>query len=391
MSSSTDPLPSAGLPYPPPRYQPPGGGSRSTFLGCAFALSFLGNLLAGVVILFLCFGLLFKGDFDSTGSTGLPEKYHSGSKTAKDKVAIVSIDTVLMEGLLSHVTKQLEQAGKDEAVKAVVLRIDSPGGSITASDDLHRKILALRDGDDARHITARPVLVSMGSVAASGGYYIAAPAAKIFAETSTITGSIGVYSSFPNIRELAGKVGVTMNTIKAGKIKDSGSPFREMSEEERQVVQDMVNDAYVQFLQVIEKGRPKLTRPVMLERFTVQPFQPDPKAGGKDVPAYSRYRADGGIYTAKRALDLGLIDTIGPLEDAVKAAAEAASLDSYRAIRYQRSRSLTDLLLTRTDPPAVNGLSLGVDRLSTLLTPRMWYLAPEYEAAAVLAGTNEQR
>lgn len=389
MSSSHDPLPPAALPALPPRSLPPSGG-RSSLLGCAFVLSFLGNLLAGVVILFLCVGLLYKTEYDTSGSPNLPEKYHSGSRTAKDKVAIVAIDTVLMEGLLGHVHKQLEQAGKDEAVKAVVLRIDSPGGSITASDDLHRKIVTLRDGDDAKHIAARPVLVSMGSIAASGGYYIAAPAARLFAEPSTITGSIGVYSSFPNVQKLADKVGVSMNTIKAGQIKDAGSPFKTMSEEEQQVVQDMVNDAYLQFLGVIEKGRPKLTRAVMLERFTVQPSRPDPKAGGKEGPAYTRYRADGGIYTARRALDLGLIDAIGPLDDAVQAAAEAAGVETYRAIRYQKSRSLTDLLLSRQNtPPAADGL-FAIDRLSSLLTPRVWYLAPSYEAAAILAGKDER-
>lgn len=389
MSSANDPLPAASLPPGPARPLPPAG-PRTSFLGCAFALSFLGNLIAGVALVVLCLGLLFRGGLDSASTSSVPEKFHSGSRSARDKVAIVAIDTVIMEGLLGHVHKQLDQAGKDEAVKAVVLRVDSPGGSITASDDLHRRILALRDGDDLKKIAARPVLVSMGSVAASGGYYLAAPAGKIFAEKSTITGSIGVYASFPNIKELAGKVGVSMNTIKAGQIKDAGSPFKDMGPQEQQVVQDMVDEAYLQFLQVVESGRPKLTRSLMLERFEVKPLRPDPRAAVGNPAPYTRYRADGGIYTARKALELGLIDAVGPLDDAIKAAAAAANLDTYKAVRYQRALSLSDLLLStsRTPPPSVSPFDLG--RFSRLFTPRLWYLAPGYEAAVRLQPTGEE-
>lgn len=364
----------------------PTTGSRSPVLGCFLAISMLGNVVGGLLVVVLCLGLVFKSSISSDPIDSLPEKFHSGSRTSSDRVAILTLDGVIMEGMLGHVHKQLEQAGKDNGIKAVVLRINSPGGSITASDDLYRRIRRLRDGDPERKIAARPVVVSMGSVAASGGYFIAAPANKILAERSTMTGSIGVYATFPNVEKLAAKHGVTVEILKAGKIKDSGSLFREMTPVEKQVLQDMVDDAYVQFLQVIEKGRPKLNRQVMLRRFEVQPLRPDPQAADK-VPAvaYQRYRADGGVFTATRALELGLIDGLGDLDDAVKAAASAAELDVYRAFRYQKPRSVTDILLGAQSgtPPA--GSLLDPEQLRRALTPRVWYLAPGYEASGMFA------
>src|SRR5262249_14458941 len=138
------------------------------------------------------------------------------------------------------------------------LRINSPGGSITASDNLHRRLIELRDGNPHRHTAAKPLIVSMASLAASGGYYIAMPSKTLFAERTTITGSIGVYAAFPNIADLANKHGVTMDVIKAGAVKDSGSMFHKMTPQERQVWQDMVDHAYKEFLAVVEQGRPHL-------------------------------------------------------------------------------------------------------------------------------------
>jgi protease IV len=370
----SSPAPSRGLPV----------------LGCAFAASVVGNLLAGMLILILCLSLLFRSAGDSTVPTPLTEKFVAGSKSASDKVAVVAVEGVIMEGVLDHVHRQLEQAGKDPTVKATVLRVNSPGGSITASDDLHRRILQLKNGEADQDIHARPLVVSMSSVAASGGYYIAVPAQKIFAERTTLTGSIGVYASFPNVKELAAKVGASMQTIKAGQIKDAGSMFRDMTPTELQVTQDMVDDAYLQFLGVVEQGRPALTRKKMLDRFTVTPLRPDPKAKGDDTGPYTRYRADGGIFSAAKAKELGLIDDVGTLEEAVKAAAALAKLDSYRAVRYKKQTSFTDLLLNMKTPASLpSGTGLDHQLLRGLFTPRMWYLAPGHEAAALLATSPE--
>jgi protease-4 len=364
--------------------------SRFPVLGCFFALSLLGNLFAGLLILLLCIGLLLRPTDTSGGA--LPEKYHSGYRSATDKVAIVTLDGIIMEGALDYVHKQLDQVDHDTKVKAVVVRINSPGGSITASDDLYRRIARLKNGEERLDIVARPVIVSMGSLAASGGYYVAAPADTIFAERTTMTGSIGVYASFPNLKDASAKVGFHMNTLKAGEIKDSASLFRDMTPHEQQVLQDMVNDAYVQFLDVVEKGRPKLTRTKMLERFHVTPVRVNPQQQGDKNP-YERYRADGGVFTAAKAKELGLVDDIGTLDDAVEAAAKAAQIDSYyQAIKYQRTLSLSQLLLgVRSTPPSTN--LLDPDVLQAAFSPKVWYLAPGHEAEglAALAKTKASR
>jgi protease IV len=375
--------------YPGPAPTAPAPARGFPVLGCAFALSFVGNLFALLVIFLLCFGLLFRSGSDQSKPTPLTEKLFAGSASASDKVAIVAIEGPIMEGLLEFVHRQLEQAGKDETVKATVVRINSPGGSITASDDLHRRILQLKNGQADQDIHPRPVVVSMGALAASGGYYIAVPASTIFAERTTLTGSIGVYSSFPNVKELAAKVGVSMHTIKAGQIKDSGSMFRDMTPAEQQSLQDMVDDAYVQFLSVVQQGRPALTRQKMLERFTVTPLRPDPKAKPEDAAPYTRYRADGGVFSAAKAKELGLIDDVGPLEDAVTAAAALAKLGPYRAIRYKKLISLSELLMSVKTPVSPPALSADQTLLRGLLTPRMWYLAPGHEAAALLPAPQE--
>src|SRR5262249_54911585 len=155
------------------------------------------------------------------------EHFLSGKETAKDKIAVVKIDGVLMEGNMGFAQKEIDAAAADPHVKAVLLRVISPGGSITSSDDLYHRLTELRDGKNIKQKGgAKTLVVSMGAVAASGGYYISMPAKYIVAETTTITGSIGVYAAFPNIAGLAKEYGFGMNVIKAGAVKDSGSMFK---------------------------------------------------------------------------------------------------------------------------------------------------------------------
>jgi protease-4 len=365
---------------------------QRSLLGCAFAVSFLLNIAAGILVVLLCVGLFaLRAGLSTDSGEHLREKHIAGSSTELDKIAIVAIEGVILEGFLGNVHKQIDQAARDSHVKAVVIRINSPGGSITASEGLHRRIVRLRDGDKDAEWTAKPLVVSMGSIAASGGYYIAVPAGKLFAETTTMTGSIGVYVSLPNLKGLGEKAGVSMTTIKAGEIKDSGGLFKEMTDKEKQVLQDTVDDAYVQFLDVVEKARkPRLTRAKLLERFMVTPLRPDPQAQPKPAGPYKRYRADGGIFTAAKAKELELIDALGTLEDAIKAAAAAAGLTSYNAIQYQKPRTLMDLILNARSTPEPAGL-LDADRLRAALTPRVWYLANGYEAAGMLAAAEAPR
>ncbi len=379
-------LPSS--PLPPPANT----GSQRSILGCAFAVSLILNIAAGFLIILLCLGLLsLRAGLNTEPTDHLSEKHIAGSASASDKIAVVRIEGVIVEGFLDFAKKEIEQAAKDDRVKAVVLRVNSPGGSITASEELHRQIVRLRDGDKTNDWSPKPLVVSMGSITASGAYYISVPAATLFAETTTITGSIGVYLSLPNVVGLGQKIGVSVNTIKAGEIKDSGSPFAEMTAKERQVFKDMVDAAYDRFLDIVEQGRkPKLTRQKLLERFKVTPLRPDPEADPKPAAPYQRYRADGGVYTAAKAKELALIDDVGTLEDAIKAAAQAAGITSYNAVRYEKPRTLVDMILNARGAAAPPS-ALDTERIRAALTPRMWYLAPGYEAAGLLSAAEVSR
>ncbi|HJZ94402.1 MAG TPA: signal peptide peptidase SppA [Gemmataceae bacterium] len=367
--------------YPPPL-------PRRRSWGC-----FLTLLLAASVLLnlFLCGVLVWPEQEDD----GPREKHLYGPKLARDKVAVVRAEGPLVESLDAHIIKQIQKAGRDSAVKAVVVRIDSPGGTIGASEDIHRELSRLRAGKHPRfpEYKAIPVVASMGSIAASGGYYIAMPASKVFAEKATLTGSIGVYAALPNVSKLASEHGVRLVLIKAGGIKGSGSPLHELTAEERQPWQDMVDQAYDQFLDVVAKGRPALTKEQLKSEVVIRKqanvyddkgnVDPGPDGKPKQVPV-ERVRADGGSFTAQEAKQFGLIDDFGLLEDAVTAAATAAGLGEFRVVHYERPPSLWNVLLganARADgTPDLHQLAVG-------LTPRLWYMAPQCELTGILAAS----
>jgi protease-4 len=282
------------------------------------------------------------------------------------------------------VHRQIDAAAEDANVKAVVLRVESPGGSITASDDLHRRLTQLRDGGGEKKTSPKPnLIVSMGNVAASGGYYISMPAKTLYAERTTMTGSIGVYAAFPNISELAKTYGVSMDIIKRGDVKASGSMFKKMRPEERQVWDDMIGHAYNQFIDVVETGRPilkgKLLEPVVDEERTIK------DEDGKDTKFhYVRRRADGGIYTSDEALKYDLIDKIGYLEEAIAEAKKVAGLsDDCKVITYERPFSFADSLGALQSRESRSQLDLN--RLASGLTPRVWYLSPGSEIAGIIS------
>jgi protease-4 len=353
-------------------------------LGVAFTLSVLLNLFFIVAGgLFLVVLLVAAA---GTGEVQLQEKFHSGKTSAHDKIAVIRIEGLILEDLLGFVHKQIDAAGQDKSVKAVVLRIDSPGGSIGASDDLYKRLVDLRDGNPDRKIEAKKhLVVSMGSLAASGGYYVAMPAKTLVAERTSVTGSIGVYTALLNFADLADKYGVKMNIIKHGEVKASGSMFKKLSPEDRQVWQDSVDHAYAQFLHVVEEGRPNL-KGKLREEVVHKTVTGKGEDDGKEVSfTYVRRRADGGIFTADEALKYGLIDKIGYLDDAIKEAKQAAGLgDDYKAVTYERPVSLQELLIgssasqSRTQIP-------DPQRLASAATPRLWYLAPGAEAAGLLS------
>jgi protease-4 len=207
---------------------------------------------------------------------------------------------------------QLDQAKKDKDVKAVVIRVTSPGGEVVASDEIHQKIEEVKRA-------GKTVVVSMGSMAASGGYYIATAADRIFANPSTITGSLGVIFSLPNYEKAAEWIGYKQNTIKSGDYKDIGSPLREMSPNERDIFQRLVDDTYEQFVTVIVQGR-KLDREEVLKI------------------------ADGRVYSGKQAKELKLIDEFGSLEDATAYAMKQSGLTNAKIVKYTEKFSLASIM-----------------------------------------------
>lgn len=362
---------------------PPVRPRRGCFLPFLLVSSVLLNIL-------LCWSTFWP---ESAEDKGPREKHLYGRRRATDAVAVVRADGALVEGFDSHILRQIEKAGRDPTVKAVVVRIDSPGGTIGSSEAIHRELTRLRAGQHPRFpdFKAKPLVASMGSIAASGGYYIAMPAEKVFAEKSTLTGSIGVYAALPNVSKLANENGVRLELVKAGAIKGSGSPLHPLSPEEREPWQDMVDQAYDQFLDVVAKGRPPLTKDRLRTEVVIRKqagvyddkgnIEKDGNGKPKQVPV-ERVRADGGTFTAAEARQFGLIDDIGLLEDAVAAAAASAGISDYRVITYQREPSLLTLLIGAR---AAEGPDLR--QLANGLAPRVWYMAPQCELSGILAAS----
>jgi len=228
-----------------------------------------------------------------------------------DRVAVISIKGIILDPL--PVVRKIEKLRKDKSVKALVVRVDSPGGSVGASQEIYRAIERFRN-------SGKPVVVSMGNVAASGGYYVSAAADYIFANPGTITGSIGVIIQHVAYRELLEKIGVRTTTIKTGKFKDTLSPTRELTEEERKYLESTIKEAYEQFLKAILKHRKIKERRL-------------------------RRVADGRVFTGKRAKELGLVDELGGLEDAIEKAKELASVPTAREFFVPEDKSLLQRVL----------------------------------------------
>lgn len=401
-------------PVPPPlvlpvRYQLPRspGSGIGAIIRTLLLVALAGSI--GLNVVFLIFA--FPGGLGSGGSSHIYEHYHSGNASSPNKIAIVKLDGVIMEGQLGFVQKEIDQAARDPHVKAVVLRIVSPGGSITASDDLHRRLRELTQGKRPKQEGGKkPIIVSMGALAASGGYYVAMPGEYLMAEPTTITGSIGVIASLPNLTGFSEKTGIGMTVIKAGEVKDSGSMFRPMTPQDRQVWQDMIDSAFHRFIELVEAGRPQLKgkmREVVIRKQIPAPLPgqevsgfiapSEPRADANPLRAlfgaepprtveYVRRRADGGIFTADEAKKLGLIDSIGYEEDAIAKAAAVADLgDDYRAISYERPPTLANLLLGAQAPSAPAGSVLDANRWAEAASPRLWYLAPQSELSGILS------
>ena len=184
------------------------------------------SLTLNFFLLLAVVGIHGLGGSDGFGSSQrLQEHYHGGKRASPNKIAIVKVDGAIMEGMLSYAHKEIEEAAGDDKVKAVVLRINSPGGSISASDDLFRRLVNLREGKTPGHLSPKkPLIVSMASLTASGGYYIAMAGEQLLAERTTLTGSIGVYAAFQHF-QAGGRPRRRHDRHQVGRLGDSGSPF----------------------------------------------------------------------------------------------------------------------------------------------------------------------
>jgi protease-4 len=333
------------------------------------------------IILFLLLGfsvLLNIGSFFSSmghvssghrkaGGPRLEEVIHEEGNASK--VAVISIEGVISSHMGDHggynmvdlIKAQFNRAEEDDLVKAVVLRVDSPGGEVLASDEIARYIKRFQE------TSGKPVVVSMGSLAASGGYYVAAPCNWIVANELTITGSIGVIMHGYNYRGLMNKIGLRPEVYKSGKFKDMLSGDREEAEvspEERAMVQKLIDETYAKFKDVVAEGRQNARD----ENSDVRPLTSD-----------WRDYADGRVFSGKEARELGFVDQLGDFDDAV---ARAETLGGVKGdatvIEYRQRLDFGDLFgLWGQSESRVVKLDLGIES-PKLQAGRMYFISPTY-------------
>ena len=302
------------------------------------------------VALLVIFGLVANYRSYFSAADRPQEKYHSLARYATKKIAVIDVEGAILEGD-GFVKHQIDAVKEDKDVVAVVLRINSPGGTVTGSDFIYHH---LRQLVDTRKL---PLVVSMGSLCASGGYYIAMAVGHepdvIYAEPTTWTGSIGVVIPHYDLSGLLGRWNVKDDSLVSGPLKTMGSPTKPMTDEERKVLQTLVEDSFAGFKQIVMSGRPK--------------FKADP-------PALDAV-ATGQVFTAQQALDRGLVDKLGFIEDAINRAAALAkvSTDDVRCVKYEKPTSFVgELLGVRT--PSTGGYAMDPSALLDLAAPRAYYL-----------------
>jgi protease IV len=260
------------------------------------------GLLAIVLVLVLFFASLVL----IIRLSGKPSRLPFG-----DKIAVVEIQGVITQSF--PVIEEIHHYLADDAVKAIILRIDSPGGGVGPSQEIYREVVKAKQ--------KKKIVTSMGAVAASGGYYIACASDLIVANPGTITGSIGVIMQFSNFEELLKKIGVKGVVLKSGEHKDIGSPFREMTPEEKKIMQETLDNVHQQFIRAVADGR-------KLDQAKVIPI------------------ADGRIMTGEQAKLLGLVDKMGNLDDAIEEAAKLVGIEGKPQVLYPKKKfTLWELLM----------------------------------------------
>jgi protease IV len=277
----------------------PASNSSKWFWGIFLSLVFIG--LVFVAVSFIIFASALKrggGEYISSGSG--------------DKIAIVEINDVIMSS--EKTVEQIKKFREDKSIKAIILRINSPGGGVAASQEIYEEVKRTRD-------SGKIIVVSMGSIAASGGYYIAVGSSLIIANPGSITGSIGVIAQFISIKDLAEKLGISQTTIKSGSLKDAGSPFKQMNDSDKAYFQDVVDNSFEQFLDVVATER-KMDKETLLKY------------------------ANGRVFTGLQAKEYGLIDSLGTFEDAIRITSQMAGIEGVpRIVREKKKFSVFEELL----------------------------------------------
>ncbi len=251
-----------------------------------------------------------------------------------EKVALVHVTGVIIDS--SDVIKELKDYAKDSSIKAIIIRVNSPGGAVAPSQEIYNEIIKIKE--------KKKVIVSMGAIAASGGYYIAAPADRIVANAGTLTGSIGVIMELPNVSGLMDKIGIETQVIKSGKHKDIASVFKTLTPEEKKILQTVLDDVHDQFIKAVADSRGMT-------------FEETKKL------------ADGRIFTGRMAKEIGLIDELGGLEDAIMLAGELAGIEGEPEVVTKKEKfSFLDLIRGQFPQRLIGDAFSGI-KLQYLFSP----------------------
>mgnify|MGYP002034037585 FL=1 len=269
----------------------------------------------------------------------------SGVITGKSRSYITGIKKE--PGMVERIKEQLNKAGKDKKIRAIILRVNTPGGTVTASDIIYHELLECKKKKDVK------IIAAMMDLSTSGGYYISMSADKIIAHPTTITGSIGVLALKLNMKGLFEKIGIEDETVKSGGKKDITSPFRPFSEEEKKIFQEIIDSLFQNFVDVLKSRRKELST--------------------EEIQKI----ADGRIYTAQQALKLKMIDKIGYLEDAIELAKKEAGLKEAKVITYHRPHQYKENIYSSNyqgAPHTVNILNIDMNSFTDRMGTKFMYI-----------------
>ncbi len=374
--ASTPPLPPPPLRAAPPRFQQPSYAPPAPRGGRGWkVLALILCVLLVLVLIFNPFAMLSEiagGGSVLHGHAGGPQlqAHWIEDNGSANRIVVVPVEGVITSSSMGRggptmvdiIQEQLRHAAEDKRVKAVVLKVNSPGGEVLASDDIYNLIVKFQRD------TRKPVVASMGSLAASGGYYVSAPCQWIVANELTITGSIGVIMHGYNFRGLMDKVGVRPEVFKSGKFKDMLSPDKreeDISQEERDMIQSMINETFDKFKSIVAEGRGN----------ALKKNSADADKGRALSDNWVQY-ADGRILSGKEALKQGFVDEVGNFEAAVERAQKLAKISDANLLQYQPVFGLGDLLglLGKSEVQTLK-IDLGLD-LPKLQLGRLYFLCP---------------